>query len=91
MRTFKADIQNELYNAFGNCTVDYSICVESGLYLRDVTLSIVNGPVFDIICVGICILDLLDPGLNLGGKWNVVPNYPESLDQGFPFKGYAKE
>jgi len=74
-RTFKADMENEFYSTFGNCTVDYD--VQAGATIQQITLSIANGPQFDILCVGIACQDLLSSD----GTWTVVSQYPVSLDE----------
>lgn len=73
-RNFKPNFEQEFYAVFGNCTVDHSLNV--GENINEVTKSIVNGPAFEILCVGISIQDLMHPT-----DWNKVGvMYPATLD-----------
>jgi len=78
-RTMKAEFELELYNVFGECHVSYELsalnCANEE-NIREVVLSIANGPSYQILCVGIGIKDLLDQE-----SWNPLPSYPDHLDQ----------
>lgn len=73
-RNFKGEFEDTFWNVFGESTVDHSLNV--GCTLADVINNIATGETFDIICVGISILDLLDQHM-----WEVVMQYPPHLDE----------
>jgi len=75
MRTFKTEFETEFWEIFGNCYVDYSI--SAGENINEVTKSITDGPIFDYLCVGVSIGDLMDVR-----EWNKVNlMYPPTLDR----------
>jgi len=74
-RTFKANFEAELWQTFGNCTIDHAI--NAGENISEVIRSIANGPEFEYLTVGISIQDLMDPR-----EWNKVGlMYPPTLDR----------
>jgi hypothetical protein len=78
-RNFKADFENELYNAFGNVDVDYTLSIEDGGRIKDVIKTVAEGAKYDIMIIGIIVQDLLVQD-SYTGAWSVIPEYPESLD-----------
>lgn len=71
-RNFKGEFEDVFWNIFGDSVVDHSLNV--GCPLADTINNISTGEVFDIICVGISIQDLLDD------YWQPVMAYPPHLD-----------
>jgi len=68
-RTFQESFEASFTKAVGPCTIDYKL--NSGQPIRDVTASILSGPNFDILCVGVTVTDLFT------SDFKVHMTYPE--------------
>lgn len=74
-RNFKRDFETSFWDVFGNCEVDYEI--QAGECLGAITQMIMNGPSFDILCVGVGIQDLMDQN-----AWDKIAKaFPATLEQ----------
>jgi len=73
IRNFKADFENYFWEVFGTCQVEFAI--RPNERVRDVTMSINEGDLFDVLVVCISVQDLVDPN-----SWAVNNQYPPSLD-----------
>jgi hypothetical protein len=73
-RTFQESFEVAFGKAFGDITMDYQL--NAGQKVRDITNKISQGPKFDILCVGIQILDFFTEDF----KKSLLIHYPEHLD-----------
>jgi len=73
IRNFKQDFEGIFWEVFGKCYVDFSI--NPNQKVRDITMNIATGDLWDVMAVGLGIQDLVDPN-----SWEVLGQYPPSLD-----------